>query len=154
VRLSTESFYGLVLGEPECRLEVDGIRSSVRVTADQSVRPTFWDDAQPVRPQGPRSVRVLSDGWTTELDVFEAWAASGHDGAGAGPTTPVPGTVTHVAVAVGDEVEAGAALVVLEAMKMEHTIRADAAGTVTEIHVSVGQSVDAHTVVATLEATS
>ncbi len=55
---------------------------------------------------------------------------------------------------MGDEVEAGAALVVLEAMKMEHTIRADAAGTVTEIHVSVGQSVDAHTVVATVEATS
>ncbi len=62
----------------------------------------------------------------------------------------MPGTVTHVAVAVGDVVEAGAALVVLEAMKMEHTIRADADGVVTEIHVGVGQSVDAHTVVATL----
>ena len=64
----------------------------------------------------------------------------------------MPGTVTHVAVAVGDVVEAGQALVVLEAMKMEHTIRADADGTVTELHVSVGQSVDAHTVVATVVA--
>jgi biotin carboxyl carrier protein len=62
----------------------------------------------------------------------------------------VPGTVTHVAVAVGDTVEAGAALVVLEAMKMEHTIRADEDGVVAEIHVVVGQSVEAHTVVATL----
>jgi biotin carboxyl carrier protein len=97
---------------------------------------------------------VDAHGWLIEFEVVEPWAASAHDGAGAGPTTPVPGTVTHVAAAVGDEVEAGAALVVLEAMKMEHTIRADAAGTVTEIHVSVGQSVDAHTVVATVEATS
>jgi biotin carboxyl carrier protein len=62
----------------------------------------------------------------------------------------VPGTVTHVAVAVGDAVEAGTALVVLEAMKMEHTIRADEDGVVAEIHVSVGQSIDAHTVVVTL----
>ena len=62
----------------------------------------------------------------------------------------MPGTVTHVAVAVGDLVAVGAALVVLEAMKMEHTIRADIDGIVTEIHVGLGQSVDAHTLVATL----
>jgi biotin carboxyl carrier protein len=64
----------------------------------------------------------------------------------------VPGTVTHVAVAEGEAVVAGQALVVLEAMKMEHTIRADADGVVTALHVSVGQSVDAHTVVATVAA--
>ena len=75
---------------------------------------------------------------------------SAHGDASGGPSTPVPGTVTHVAVAVGDAVEAGAALVVLEAMKMEHTIRADVDGVVAELHVSLGQSVDAHTVVATL----
>ena len=80
-------------------------------------------------------------------------SAAGHAGGGAGPATPVPGTVTHVAVAVGDAVEAGQPLVVLEAMKMEHTIRADDDGIVTELHVSVGQSVDAHTVVATVVVT-
>ena len=152
LRLSADSLLGLTLGD-DARLEVDGVRSTVRVQADHAARPTFCDDDQPREPRHPRAVRVLSDGWTTEFQVVEPWAASAHDGGGAGPTTPVPGTVTHVAVAVGDEVEAGAALVVLEAMKMEHTIRADAAGTVTGIHVSVGQSVDAHTVVATIEAT-
>ncbi|MFN8149044.1 MAG: acetyl-CoA carboxylase biotin carboxyl carrier protein subunit [Candidatus Nanopelagicales bacterium] len=100
----------------------------------------------------PARVVVSSDGWTTAFEVVDPWSASAHDHGGGGPTTPVPGTVTHVAVSVGDAVEAGAALVVLEAMKMEHTIRADADGVVTEIHVSVGQSVDAHTVVATLDA--
>jgi len=66
-------------------------------------------------------------------------------------SAPVPGRVVTVAVAVGDLVEAGQTLVVLEAMKMEHTIRADADGVVAAIHVRVGQSVDAHTVVVTLE---
>ena len=64
------------------------------------------------------------------------------------------GTVLSGGVRVSEEVGGGAGRLVLEAMEMENTIRADAAGTVTEIHVSVGQSVDAHTVVATVEATS
>jgi biotin carboxyl carrier protein len=142
--------------EREGRLELDGIRRevSVRVERDPSSvigrRVEIWVEGEP----DVLGVNVVDADGATYFEVVEPWAASAHDGGGAGPTTPVPGTVTHVAVAVGDEVEAGAALVVLEAMKMEHTIRADAAGTVTEIHVSVGQSVDAHTVVATVEATS
>jgi len=51
---------------------------------------------------------------------------------------------------IGQQVSAGAVVVVLEAMKMEHTIRADIDGVVAELHVTLGQSVDAHTVVATL----
>jgi len=114
------------------RLEVDGVRRSVECGV------------------GTDHVIVESDGVRTHYDVVAPWAGSAHGDAGGGPSTPVPGTVTHVAVAVGDAVEAGAALVVLEAMKMEHTIRADEDGVVAEIHVSVGQSVDAHTVVVTL----
>lgn len=44
-------------------------------------------------------------------------------------------------VAVGDAVEVGQALAVLEAMKMENQIVADKAGTITEIKVTAGQSV-------------
>jgi len=71
-----------------------------------------------------------------------------------GPSTPVPGTVTMVNIGVGDHVEAGDCLVVLEAMKMEHRIIADAAGVIAEVRVAVGDSVDAHTVVAVLEGSS
>jgi 3-methylcrotonyl-CoA carboxylase alpha subunit len=127
-------------GFVELRVELDGLRRTV--FARHGV-----DD-------GVEHVSVDDDGWITTYEVLPLRAAGGHAAGGAGPSTPVPGTVTHVAVAVGDVVEAGQALVVLEAMKMEHTIRADADGTVTELHVSVGQSVDAHTVVATVEATS
>lgn len=53
----------------------------------------------------------------------------------------MPGTVTVVKVAVGDEVVAGQSLLVVEAMKMEHVISAPHAGTVTELDVSAGATV-------------
>ncbi len=68
-----------------------------------------------------------------------------------GLVTPVPGTVTAVLVGAGDQVCAGDTLVILEAMKMEHRIKADADGVVEEIRVAVGDSMDAHHVVAVLE---
>ena len=63
---------------------------------------------------------------------------------------PMPGTVVRVEVAAGDRVEAGARVVVMEAMKMEHTITAPAAGTVTEIRVAVGDQVDGGALLAVL----
>jgi propionyl-CoA carboxylase alpha chain len=55
---------------------------------------------------------------------------------------PLPGAVTKVLVSVGDTVAEGDGLVVLEAMKMEHTLRADGAGAVGEVHVVPAQQVD------------
>lgn len=54
---------------------------------------------------------------------------------------PLPGTITAINVAVGDEVKAGDALLVLEAMKMANNIEAEKDGKVTAICVKVGQSV-------------
>ncbi|MGD3110336.1 acetyl/propionyl/methylcrotonyl-CoA carboxylase subunit alpha [Streptomyces sp. YGL11-2] len=54
---------------------------------------------------------------------------------------PMPGTVTVVKVAVGDDVVAGQGLLVVEAMKMEHVISAPHAGTVTELDVTAGATV-------------
>ena len=134
----------------ELRLELDGVRSSydveLRLTG-QAADPG-WHGA--VDATSVSGALVRSDALALDVEVVEPGAAGSHDGGGTGPTTPVPGTVTHIAVEVGDPVAAGQALVVLEAMKMEHTIRADADGTVEELHVTVGQSVDAHTVVATV----
>ena len=63
---------------------------------------------------------------------------------------PMPGTVVRVEVAVGDRVGAGARIVVMEAMKMEHTITAPAAGTVTEIRAVAGEQVDGGALLAVL----
>ncbi|MEQ9198548.1 MAG: biotin/lipoyl-containing protein, partial [Rhodospirillales bacterium] len=57
-------------------------------------------------------------------------------------TAPMPGKVIAVQVGVGDRVGAGDALVVMEAMKMEHTIRAPEAGTVAEIFFAAGDQVE------------
>ncbi|HSN07017.1 MAG TPA: biotin/lipoyl-containing protein, partial [Candidatus Angelobacter sp.] len=131
------------LGEPAAdgfaayRLEREGVRSGV------FVRHSHEDAAG-------ETVSIDDGDLLTTYRVLPLGAGTGHGDAGGGPTTPVPGTVTHVAVTTGDVVTAGAALVVLEAMKMEHTVRADVDGVVAEVHVTVGQAVDAHTVVATL----
>ena len=55
---------------------------------------------------------------------------------------PMPGKILQVLVNAGDRVEAGDGLVILEAMKMETRLSAEAAGTVTEVRVSPGDTVD------------
>jgi acetyl/propionyl-CoA carboxylase alpha subunit len=64
---------------------------------------------------------------------------------------PMPGTVARIAVSTGHAVRAGTPVVVLEAMKMEHTVRAPHDGIVAEIGVREGQAVDAGTVLAVVE---
>jgi 3-methylcrotonyl-CoA carboxylase alpha subunit len=66
---------------------------------------------------------------------FSASASSG------GLTTPLPGVVVSVPVSVGQKVAVGEVLMVLEAMKMEHTITAPYAGTVQAIHFARGDRV-------------
>jgi len=61
--------------------------------------------------------------------------------AGGEVLAPMPGTVLDVLVAEGQAVERGDPLVVLEAMKMEHTLRAGAAGQVVRLGVQAGQRV-------------
>ena len=54
---------------------------------------------------------------------------------------PLPGVITDIKVAVGDEVQAGDTVVVLEAMKMANALQAEKAGKVTAICVKIGESV-------------
>ena len=54
---------------------------------------------------------------------------------------PLPGVITEICVAVGDEVKAGDTVIVLEAMKMANALQAEKAGKVTAICVKVGESV-------------
>ncbi|MFE8071719.1 acetyl/propionyl/methylcrotonyl-CoA carboxylase subunit alpha [Marinobacteraceae bacterium S3BR75-40.1] len=66
-------------------------------------------------------------------------------------TAPMHGRITAVPCAEGDVVEAGAALVIMEAMKMEHTVRAPARGKVLELMCAVGDSVEAEQVLVEFE---
>ena len=64
---------------------------------------------------------------------------------------PIPGKVVAIKVAVGDSVEPGQSLVVLEAMKMENELAAEQAGSVTAIHVAGGDTVDGGQVLVEIE---
>ena len=87
-------------------------------------------------------ITVLHDGnaWRIKLDDPSAKAAereTGDDRLAA----PMPGTVVQVLIKAGDAVTAGQPLIVVEAMKMEHTIKAPADGTVAAVHYGVGDAV-------------
>lgn len=64
---------------------------------------------------------------------------------------PMPGLVVRVRVAIGDRVEAGQGVVVMEAMKMENELRATAAGVVKSIEVEAGTAVEKGTLLVSLE---
>ena len=69
-------------------------------------------------------------------------AAPAVTGAGEAVKAPMPGTILKVNVKVGDAVQSGTVLCVLEAMKMENEIMAPKAGTVTQVLATKGGSVD------------
>ncbi|MFI5685809.1 acetyl/propionyl/methylcrotonyl-CoA carboxylase subunit alpha [Streptomyces sp. NPDC051636] len=108
--------------EDEVAVTLDGVRHTFRRAADWLGRD---GDAWHVRDHDP---------------VAASLTRSAHAGADS-LTAPMPGTVTVVKVAVGDEVEAGQSLLVVEAMKMEHVIAAPHAGTVAELDVQPGTTV-------------
>jgi 3-methylcrotonyl-CoA carboxylase alpha subunit len=86
---------------------------------------------------------LLREGQTVETVYLDPLAATGDlDEAAGRLTAPMPGKVVALRVQNGDAVKKGQALVVVEAMKMEHTITAPADGTVKSIHAKVGDQVD------------
>jgi len=79
-------------------------------------------------------------------------AAAAVAGSGSGQVTvPMQGTIVKVLVAVGDVVEVGQSICLLEAMKMENAVAAEKDGVIKEIKVSAGDSVGAGDVVAVIE---
>ena len=80
--------------------------------------------------------------------IAEVEASHQHHG---GLTAPMNGSIVRLLVEAGQQVEAGTALVVLEVMKMEHSIRAPHAGTVKALYCSEGEMVSEGAVLVELE---
>ena len=121
----------LTSGDP-LSVELDGVTHTFTARSDGT-------------PDGDGGgVWLARDGDAWHVHAHDPVAASLNRAAHTGAdslTAPMPGTVTVVKVAVGDEVAAGQSLLVVEAMKMEHVVSAPHAGTVTELDVTPGTTV-------------
>ena len=91
---------------------------------------------------GERVEVAVQDERTRAAEATSGTEASRSDAGPAVVRAPMPGLVVRVEVADGQRVEAGAGLVVVEAMKMENELRAPRAGVVQTVHVAVGQAVE------------
>ncbi|MEO7837709.1 MAG: biotin/lipoyl-containing protein, partial [Acidimicrobiales bacterium] len=127
-------------GPEEVDVEVEGRRYKVRVWAPEGSRATAGGGAGAAAPARARRSK-------SGAPVSGSAAASGP----ARLVAPMQGTIVEVLVAVGDAVEAGQSVCVMEAMKMENRIDADRAGTVTEVRVTVGANVGAGDVLLVME---
>ena len=77
-------------------------------------------------------------------------APAAAEGEGTPFKAPLPGTINDIKVAVGQQVNVGDVVLILEAMKMENEITAEKAGTITSITVSKGDSVMEGTIMFTI----
>ncbi|RMR04951.1 Methylcrotonyl-CoA carboxylase biotin-containing subunit [Pseudomonas savastanoi pv. glycinea] len=94
--------------------------------------------------------------WAGDLHAIKRFdpitAADASHAPQGGLTAPMNGSIVRVLIQVGQRVDTGTLLVVLEAMKMEHSIRADKAGVVTAVHCSEGEMVSEGAVLVAIEA--
>ena len=88
-------------------------------------------------------ITILHQGAQYRIEHMDpARRADSESGAAGGLTAPMPGRVTLVSVSEGDSVQRGDTLLILEAMKMEHSIIAPADGVVERLHYGQGDLVD------------
>ncbi|HVV81666.1 MAG TPA: biotin carboxylase N-terminal domain-containing protein [Kofleriaceae bacterium] len=93
-------------------------------------------------------VHVAGAGWAVTLAAVPRFPERRAAAAAGSLVAPMPGKVVKVLVAVGDEVAAGAPLLILEAMKMEQPVKSAVAGVVSRLAVTAGEQVAAEQVLA------
>jgi acetyl/propionyl-CoA carboxylase alpha subunit len=158
------------VGRAAVHVVLDDITHALVDVAVRGVGPSLvvaWRDAAGVRRtafvthaprdaaglgDGGRDVWVHVDGAMVVLHEPARFAAPVVRLAAGSLVAPMPAKVTAVMVAVGDRVTAGQTVLVVEAMKMEHALRAPADGVVEHLHVALGQQVAAGQLVAVVGA--
>ncbi len=134
---------GFVIAVDGARIE-DGILSARFDGAAQRYR--AWADEGAARiHDGTRRLRF------ERVPVFQI-ATEASTGGGNRVTAPMPGRIVLVKVKVGDTVESGQELLVMEAMKMELSLKSPRTGTIASVQASAGDFVEGDAVLATLEA--
>ena len=140
-------FYGMEPGE-EIEAEIDpGKTLEIRLqtvgetTDEGDVRVFFELNGQ------PRTIRVPNRAVKAKTQARPKADAANPNHIGA----PMPGSISTVAVAPGQKLNAGDLILTVEAMKMETAIHADRAGRVKAVHVAAGSQIDAKDLLVELE---
>ncbi len=133
--MRSDSEQGARLSGKHLLIERDGVRrQTIAIRRAETLYLQWQGDVHAIRSVDP----------IAEVDV-----SHGHQG---GLTAPMNGSIVRVLVSVGEQVQIGTPLVVLEAMKMEHSIRANTAGTVAALYCAEGEMVKEGAVLVELEA--
>jgi glutaconyl-CoA/methylmalonyl-CoA decarboxylase subunit gamma len=128
--------YRLTVDEQTFEVEIQDLNARPVVALVDGVPVEVWPEAESAAQMPTGRAAAKTNGKTQA-----AAAAKNGQNVLAVARAPIPGVVTAVDVKPGDEVQAGQQLCVLEAMKMNNSIKAVRAGTIASVHVSVGQQV-------------
>ncbi len=93
------------------------------------------------RAEGSEERRVKSEESNSSSASAASTSSAPTAAAGKPVIAPLPGTINEIKVKVGDKVNAGDTVVILEAMKMQNNIEAETSGTITSINVNKGDAV-------------
>jgi propionyl-CoA carboxylase alpha chain len=144
-RAKRDGTFAVDIGESSCAVELFGIGNGELDVAIDDRRVQM-------------SVTAIEDRWLVhgptgdvELTEHPRFPEAGVAEFTGGLFAPMPSKVISLEVSVGDKVEAGQLLMILEAMKMEHRITAPVDGTVSEINVTDGEQVDNGAMLVVLE---
>jgi len=155
--------------DPDASAEVTWLDPEHAILSDEQAvgvgpgptRSRLWIGPARVRRDGISVREVVVDGWSVEVEVedlaradLRRRATRGTEDARGGGAIQVraelPGRIAGIRVAVGDLVEAGQALLVIEAMKMLNDVRAPRAGVVQAVAVAEGGTVERGSLLVTL----
>ena len=143
--------YGLRVGDRELELDLDRRRAHFPslLVGHASSEPGIARTGE-----GRYDVSLGGRAFSVSLsDALPVGAAEGRGTRAAGPervTAPMPGKIVKLLVEVGQAVQAGQGLMVMEAMKMENELRAPRAGTLEQIGVREGEAVETGALLALL----
>lgn len=152
LRREGESVFA-VIGDRNYELEAHELGPSYLLRSDGRV----FDCRVNGRPDSGKPFEVLVGTNSYLITLTDPKRLRGATSAGAQTdgavriTAPMPGKVVRVLAAVGDQIEAGAGIVVVEAMKMQNEMKASKTGTIVALNVEVGATVNGGDVLAIIE---
>ena len=160
---NTEHAISLELGDGSATAEIDGRHYEIELQRLRSGEYLLINGTQvykcrvEAKHDSSNSFAVVLGRASYDITLVDpkrlssARSSAGHDHGSAEIVSPMPGKIVRVLVEVGAKVEAGAGIIVVEAMKMQNEMKAPKAGVVISINAEAGATVNAGDVLVVIE---